>query len=225
MLNRSARSTLHALNALALTALCTSAISADSYSASDDFVPNQNPNGVWSYGWAADLSGSFAPYDTTYANSEGLDIWNAASQGSNPSLVHNGTGSDVTYSSDGIVFEAGMLALHPGPSGQQSRVQFTVPTSGSWSMDVQFESIDSTGGSTDVHVLLNGTPIFSDDVIGFGDVAAYAASGMALNMGDVVEFAVGFGYYSYYDDSTSLDAVLELESSGCTAPSGLVPTR
>ncbi len=203
--------------------ISTTAISADSYDAAAEFSASENPSGVWSYGWSSTLEGEMTPYDVGYLSAEGLDVWYGSSQGSNPSIVHNGTDTTIATSGNDLTWAPGQLSLHPGPSGQQSRVRFSVPTTGTWSIDAIFQSIDATGGSTDVHVIHNGLALFDEDVVGFGDSATYAGAGLSFTAGDTVDFVVGFLNGNYYDDSTALDAVLSLESSGCTPPTGLLP--
>ena len=182
--------------------------SAATYDAAVDFSPTTNPNGVWTYGSTATLGGFFTSYTATSVVA-GLDYW-----GTLPAVFHNPTASPINYAT--IVVGPGELGLHPGFSGEYSVVRFTAPSAGSYSLLGRFVGVDCCFTTTDVHVILNSVAIFDGGVIGFGTVSQYTNT-LALSSGDLVDFAVGYGGNGYFDDSTTLSAILS-QIGETTAP-------
>ena len=69
------------------------------------------------------------------------------------------------------------------------------------------------GTSTDVHVLLNDSPIFDGTVNGYGAGTGPAFNtNLTLQAGDRVDFAVGYGNGSFYYDSTGINARIVREA-------------
>src|SRR5215469_1133382 len=59
-----------------LLALASACAQAQTYDAVKDFSITSNPNGVWSYGWAPTLGGTFNLYSVTdTASVTGMQAW------------------------------------------------------------------------------------------------------------------------------------------------------
>ena len=95
--------------------------------------------------------------------------------------------------------------LHPGPTGQYSILRFTASATGTYAINGAFSYMASN--TTDVHVLFNGSTIFS----GVSD-SAHPSTGFSfsqvLSAGQTIDFAVGNGGNGYTGDSTLLSATL-----------------
>ena len=188
------------------------ASAAAAYDASADFAPNANPNGAWSYGWSSGLGTAFVP-STIAGVTDGLDYWagsvpEPSSPGHFPLVFHNGT--DHTIVASGTVYAAaGQLALHPGPGGEYAVLRFTAPEAGLYSLRALFTGIDIGPTSTDVHVMVDGAPVFDGAVNGFGTGPSFDTVAR-LAAGRTIDFSVGFGNGSFYNDSTALQATIAL---------------
>jgi len=188
-----------AFAALAVTLMGTCLVlnaRADDIAAS--FSIASNPNGPWTYG---SLSGStFTPLTVSSA-SVGSGYWTTGA--GFPVVLANNTGSTVNFSSWSLPTD--MLNLHPDPTGIESDVRWTAPSSGTYSIAGLFEGVDPSGPTTtDVHVLLNGSSLFSDNISSYLVPSAFSFL-ESLSAGDTVDFAVGFGTDgNYLFDSTGL---------------------
>ncbi|MEG3843491.1 type II toxin-antitoxin system HicA family toxin [Microcoleus sp. herbarium14] len=177
-----------------------------------DFSGTNNPNGVWSYGWALTLRSPFVLSSTPRVR-EGLDSWwgNRAPDG-NPGVYHNATGSPIVLGTT-TRFEPGQLALHPGPNGEYGLVRWRAPEAGNISIASIFTGLNFVGPTTtDVHILHNNQSIFDNFVEGFGDDSAVRFDrNLAVLQGDTIDFAVGFGRNrTYYHDTTGLALTIAL---------------
>ncbi|MEG3861914.1 hypothetical protein [Microcoleus sp. herbarium12] len=177
-----------------------------------DFSRTNNPNGVWTYGWALNLRSPFVLSSTPRVR-EGLDSWwgNCAPDG-NPGVYYNATGSAIVLGAT-TRFEPGQLALHPGPNGEYGLVRWTAPETGNISIASIFTGLNFVGlTTTDVHILHNNLSIFDNFVEGFGDDTAVRFDrNLAVIKGDTIDFAVGFGRnQNYYHDTTGLTATIAL---------------
>lgn len=157
-----------------------------------------NPNGDWTYG---SLSGStFTPFTISSA-SVGSGFWTTST--SFPVVVGNNTGADVLYSTWDLPTD--MLNLHPNPAGVASDVRWTAPSAGTYSIAGFYEGVDYKGPTTtDVHILLNGSSLFSDNINSYLVPSKFSLV-ESLSAGDTIDFAVGYGADgNYLFDSTGL---------------------
>ena len=175
-----------------------------------DFSTNSNPNGVWTYGYSTSLGGSLNLYaDKGY--SSGLLYWQHNLSLGAPSLVCNSTTNTLYLGTP--VFGPGQAAFHPGPNGEYSVYRFTAPASGSYRLESSFVGCDTAGTTTDVHVLLNSTPIFNAFVSGFGpNTGPTFNTNLVFQTDDQVDFAIGFGNGAFWNDSTGISARLVRDS-------------
>ena len=186
---------------------------AQTYNAADDFSHAINPNGAWSYGFSSSLGG-FTPYTGSgiFLGNATLPAWLGAAPGNvalDPWVTKNV--SNTMQTGLGLQLAPGDLAFHPGPQGQYSIVRWTAPTAGDFSVGGLFESGDRFVGSTvDVHVLENGSSLLSTNLVGpLGTQTSPFSFLRTLNIGDTIDFAVGFGPNSNFgSDSTVLDATI-----------------
>jgi len=191
-----------------------------SYDIVGGFYTALSASGPWSYGSEAGspLSGftAFTAFNAT------TGTW-SASTNSLPEVRKNTTGTDIPPAG-GVTYDLppDALFMHPG-GGPHSVVRFTVPASGSYNLSGSFLGLDSVGTTTDVHILVNGAPVFSDEVTGYVKDPGGAPSTatrpfnltQSLTQGDKVDFAVGDGTdgsISY--DGTGLKGTISLGGGG-----------
>jgi hypothetical protein len=202
-------SKLLVISATAALCLATATARAD-YDVAADFSASINPNGVWTYGWTQNLGGAFV-VNTIRGTASGLDVWTGSvvsPLGTWPAIVHNGTNQSVTLSNT-VTYAPGQFGMHSGPGGEYAVVRFTAPISGGYLLTSRFSGLDFVGPTTtDVHVLLNNSAVFSAAVNSFGAGPSYSPSSVfSLQAGDTIDFAVGFGANgNYFFDSTGLSA-------------------
>ena len=177
------------------------------YDVAADFSTSSNPNGVWSYGYALTLGGSFTLYNQA-GSTLGIDYWSLS--GGVPDVAHNSTPNPVSLGTP--LFAPYQAALHPGQYGEYSIFRFTAPVAGSYQLQTSFSGIDTNGTTTDVHVLTNDAVIFSGSVNGFGPgTGPGLVTNLVLQANDRVDFAVGYGSDgNYFDDATGIQATLIL---------------
>lgn len=190
------------------------AAQAITFNAGADFSLTTNPNGVWQYGYSNSLGDSFNLYSDAI-NSFGLEVWRSNIIGLDPNFAYNSTAN--TIDPGGILWEPGKLSFHPGPNGQYSVLRWLAPSSGSFNVASTFTGLNySQGTTTDVHVIYNGAPLFSDFINGFGDSKSLTKT-LLVSAGDIIDFAVGIGSNgTYFSDTTGVDAII---SSTNTDPS------
>jgi len=179
--------------------------SVKSYDAAADFSPLQNADGAWSYGYRP-AGGAFTLFPSS-ANvfGAGTDSWTQPSiSACCPFVTRNNTGGTLPYAGN-VVQPTGMLNLHPGPSGERGVVRWTAPAAGTYVLSGSFQGISSSGTTSDVLIVHNGTTLFGANVNGFGATAPFAVTRYDVQAGDTVEFSVGVGTNGNYNgDSTGL---------------------
>lgn len=169
-----------------------------------DFSAAQNPNGAWSYGWTASRGSTFnlvttqgqatasglligwLPYPGIVSPAYAVTDWNAPSE-----FVPQGT-----------------LNLHPGPSGQNSVVRWTAPSSGAYPIQGWFRG-NNFGGptSTDVAILHGAVEIFTGAINSY-NVPLNFSLGEQTNAGETIDFSVGTGGNGYGSDATGISATI-----------------
>ncbi len=194
-----------------ILAAAAPAASAQSYDAAKDFSAASNPNSVWSYGYENTLGGTLILYTDKFAPTASIAGWYQNIALDVPFVLKNfGTAPDSRFAD--VVLQPGQLAFHPGPQDQFSIVRFTASTNGLYNLNAAFTPVTTDGTTTDVHVLENGTSIFSGFVTGTYNAPSSAPSfldSLSLKSGDVVDFAVGYGANgNFSDDSTGISATL-----------------
>jgi len=195
------------------------------YDVATDFSISANPSGPWSYGMTSTLGSTFTAYAAT-SNVNGIDFWQATS-GSNttPNVGHNATANTITFAS--TTFAPGQVSLHPGPANEYSVIRFVAPLSGSYGLSTTFNMRSNSPfatNSTDVHVRLNGSSLFSGTVTGFNDSEVFSSL-LNLAANDILDFAVGpngtVPGQSYLGDTTAINARLEVNPRRVEEPGSL----
>jgi hypothetical protein len=184
-------------------------IRAGTYDVAADFSTNSNPNGVWSYGYATTLGGNLILYtDTSYSTASIIGWWHDISLGA-PGIFYNQT-DHATTAGDGTPNLAPYQAVfHPGPNNEYSIYRFTAPVAGNYQLQAAFVGADIVGTSSDVHVLVDDSPIFNGLVNGFGPgTGTNFSTNLVLQANDRIDFAVGYGGNGFYYDSTGIQATL-----------------
>lgn len=131
----------------------------------------------------------------------GLQIWSMP-EATDPNVTRNS--QKYPLSGQGITWQPGQLALHPGPNGESSVVRWTCPGEGTHTIEGAFAGI-AQRTTTDVHVLHNGRSVHNGwiNVEGQGNQSIFSES-LPLTQGDTLDFVVGFGNGFYGGDTTAL---------------------
>jgi hypothetical protein len=173
------------------------------WSAVRQFSSANNPNGSWSYGSTPSLGGAF----TLLTSGRCASLLGWAFEGAEPFVLGNPTGKRQSCGTGQV--PTNLLDMHPGAEGQYSVVRWTAPAAGQFRIRGLFEGIDPHPTTTDVHVLLNGVPIFDGEIGSYGVPMRFNLV-EALNAGETIDFAVGFGTDgNFLYDSTGLSATIE----------------
>jgi hypothetical protein len=196
---------------LAAASFTPAARAAAVYNAAKDFSLSANPRGAWSYGYEDQLGGPLNLYDVPTAgwrDAPNLDAWTSSALDVDPNISHNRTTSELSFLGDSIHVPANGLTIHPGPSGEPSVLRWTAPTPGRYQVTAAFRGNDQTGPTTDVHVLHNGTSLFSGEVTAYGAGPSFTRA-VTVQIGDTIDFAVGRGSNADYSfDSTGVSATI-----------------
>jgi hypothetical protein len=154
---------------------------------SADFSASQNPSGVWSYGWGADLT-DFTLYDKTYYNT-GIysPFWYYHTDGltKGPFVWEN-----MLFWSYGIA--PGKVAQHPR-SDLWAKIRWTSPMEGMISV---IGTIGQGGGKAgDLWIVKNGTDVlFSRDETAVNEtVNLTMESAVPVSIGTTIDFVHGAG--------------------------------
>lgn len=205
-----------------LASLMPFQIFAATFDAATDFSASNNPNSAWSYGWTQTLGSSLNVYPDP-GNLAGLDVWNDLNHISLgvPHVAHNGTANTMTPGT--FTYQPGQLGFHPGSNGEFSVIRWTAPSASTYTIAASFTGIDTHGTTTDVHVLKDGSSLFTGDINGFGSIAQLSPIALSLLAGDTIDFAVGFGSNgNYFFDSTGVNATINSqEVSNVPIPAGI----
>jgi len=172
------------------------------------FSGDQNPSGVWRYGYSAVLAGPLTLYDRVEV-ADGAVRWSSSSIGIDPNVSYNPTSHDAVVAST-VTLRPGDLVFHLGPQGQWSHFLFRAPSPGTYAASGFFGGPDVLGTTTDVRVRINASDVFAGVVNGTrGAVVPFSVPFRVLNAGDTIDFAVGVGADgSHADDSTLLSATI-----------------
>ena len=204
----------------ALTMVLTASGQVATYNLSSDFSTNQNPTGVWSYGYLTNLSSGFALFTNRAVEFDGGGVsfhrwWRTA--GTQPILQYITGGTGITDGGQGV-FPAGTVIFVGGDSGAGADycvARFTAPASGTYSISVGATNFlnGPSSGDTDFHIRSNGVAIVSRNF------PATVATNMVLNMtmsaGSTIDIAVGRGADNVLSGSgLKIGAIITLNSGG-----------
>ncbi|HOD80152.1 MAG: Beta-galactosidase [Planctomycetes bacterium ADurb.Bin126] len=137
----------------------------------------------------------------------GIDAWHPAER-IDPCVTRNST--DHVIQGLGITWQPKQLALHPGVGGEYGALRWTAPRAGQVELKAVFASI-AKAATTDVHVLHNGKAVFESAInVGGKGASASCQATLAVQAGDTLDFAVGWGNGNYGADTTALAATIRL---------------
>lgn len=165
---------------------------------------NNGSNG-WVLGYTDSNGANFKAFDTyTAVGTDGISRWYDQNNVDLlvPAAFKNTAGSTV----HGIA--NGEAALHGGRQGEIAVARYIVPANGFYSISALFGAGDSTAqyGNVNVSVQHNGASLFS--VGNTGVDQSYTGSFSAL-ANDTIDFRVGIGNDTFYNDSTPLRASVQ----------------
>lgn len=206
------------------TASLGGSATASTYNAATDFSATNNPNGAWTYGAQQVLGGALTPYTRTKVDG-GLSIWYEV----DTFLIFSQVwGIEPIIAYDGV---SDRLSVHPGvitypydlyDNLPYSVLRWTAPASGVYEIDATFFGMFTFdfGTTTDVHVLLNNSPLLNAYVVGASAQQTFSGT-WSLAAGDTLDFAVGPAtdvapLYDYQGDMTGLSVIINQVSEPIT---------
>ena len=190
------------IRTLLLPMIALGAVSAQAASFYGDFSTTTNTAvdaNPWLYGTKTAMTdATVTPFaDYTAVGSDGISRWSTLA--TETALVPAAFKNATTNGSHGIA--PGEAALHGGIDGKIAVAQYTVPTTGTYSLSGLFGAGDS--GKVDLFVRYGGS-----NVLALFDQAGTVpfSFSRAFNAGDTIEFGVGIGTDGFGSDSTPLVA-------------------
>jgi hypothetical protein len=183
--------------ALALGCAGATCAQAATYDLFGDFSKTANPNGVWTYGFASTLGGTFNAFATSanpadgvtgHAGLAGWTVHNPATPGYVPAIAVNTT--SATMSDGNVDLPNDVVLLHGFGvnSLQAAEVRWTAPAAGTFHIDATF-TVRQVNAQANVAVFYNSATIFSSSLQGDGHGVPYV-SDLTLKAGDLLTFAV-----------------------------------
>jgi hypothetical protein len=208
-----------AFTALVLTTSVVGAQAADFFGDFSTTV-NDGSNG-WLLGYYTNASLTTFTTFSAYQNPapDGLARWYDPSNEVYlvPAAFKNTTGSTVHG------FQSPSAGLHGGQAGEVAVARYLVGKSGLYSVSALFGAGDSSAagpyGNVDTYVRVNGATVFS--ALNTATDQSYSGS-LYLTAGSNVEFMVGIGQDTFFNDSTPLSAQINaVPAPGALAVFGL----
>ena len=178
------------------------------FSFGEDWSLSSNPQNGYSYGLAANATAPLTLFNQGFESQAHIEQWRTLGV-LFPLVMKNTSNGDIGGGPTVVIPAAPnrYLLTHPSDSGQYSVISYALPLTGTLAFTADFASQDTAGATTDVHVFLDGTELFSGNVSGIGSTLSYATpgGGLAVTAGDTLEVRVGFGANgNYFNDSTGV---------------------
>ncbi|MBL8619994.1 MAG: hypothetical protein JNK64_01795 [Myxococcales bacterium] len=146
----------------------------------DSFPGTRNPNGVWTYGFAAATDAVLTPF-LHVENGPGTPTWTDESP-------YVGGAHGVVWKNDsgGALFgvEPGQVSAHPGATGEFAVIRYTAPFTGSFTAHV--EALAGDAGATSAEVRVRDVARHQADTPMSHDLPA-----TELTAGDTIELWIG----------------------------------
>ena len=196
-----------AIALLVLTAATMTPLQASLFNFATDFSVAANPHDGYTYGYSSTANGVVTPFTLGQTFSSSPDV----GYGGFPYVYGNTSGT--TFSSGTVQvppLSSGYLVTHPASDGTYAVISYQLPTGGTLQFSANFSAQDVGGTSTDVHVLLNGSELFSGAVTGgIGTLQSYQTplNGLIVSSGDILAVSVGNGGNNYFNDSTGVSVI------------------
>jgi len=183
--------------------LAPAMVQATLFSFGDDWSGTTNPHDGYTYGTAANTTDPVTAVPMATTPLAGVEAWSV--EGGVPWVTRNTTGSTIVGGTPSyLAAPTHFLGTHPGPGGQYAVISYALPQTGSLVFTADFANADSVGASTDVHVFLAGTELFSGTVINNTVSYTTPGGGLPVTAGDLLQVRVGFGGGNYHFDSTAV---------------------
>jgi hypothetical protein len=167
------------------------------YHLNRDFSTNNNPNGVWSYGWKSSLASNFNLFSYTRTAFDEHD-WSFQVReiafGALPAVYFNNGTNTLSSNGGQATYPPRTLWFYPGSNPNNfGAIRFTAPSNSNYQVGVAVRSyIDGPiSGDTDFHIVKNGVEIFGQALPSQG--ATSYTNVLNLAAGDVLDFLVGRG--------------------------------
>lgn len=200
--------------ALALACLAAPVALPAQYAPNTAFASGTNPSGPWSFGWKSTPTSGFAAFGVYHY------FPNFYGPGLDYARWSDGSTYGGAYYYNGTVGAGnGVVALHPGFSGEIATVRFTAPTTASYTFAGSFMYSFLT--SSDAYVVLNDAMTLASGFINGGSPTLSFNLLLSLTAGDRVDFLVGTGGNGYTSDSTILDLSADEMASTVPEPASL----
>ncbi|MCX4240447.1 M57 family metalloprotease [Paraliomyxa miuraensis] len=189
----------------------------DHFDAAEQFS-DQNPNGVWSYGYA-NVGGEFTA-SPTYTQNGSIVVRGGGPNSDGWRGLHHNVSTEALGYSGGLVMEPHALVMHPGNSVDALAVlRFTAPRTACYDVDVTWTNIDQQATNTWVWIYTNAASqegtVYPFTPPGFKEILTHGLQGhgasttfsetMALTSGEVLSFEVGNGGDGYFNDSVRIE--------------------
>jgi len=187
-------------------------------------ITNGNPNGVWSYGTITRDTGVFQYYlelVESYPNIRWQSTGHSGPDNDGCVTKDMGDGSYHTDWKPGQSWYPYMTGMMT-PISDRTRgtgARFTVPATGLYDVQIDFENRVISGYDTYVYVNINSVEVWGDMVTGFEsgpeNFASYSAAGLSLTAGNTIDF-YGFSIYNEpepYDGGDHLVGVTAIIST------------
>lgn len=170
-----------------------------------DFSTTNNPNNSWQYGFKMSVTASDIILDLppvqTYNE---FQYW-----------TYNGVNTGGFVGLDVVNGNSGGygIGMHPADCGRKAAVRWTSPINGWANIRAAWDYYMSA--TTDVHVVLNGTELWSSNIDSATTPNAVCLTNKELQVGDVIDFVLGDGGNGFGSDCTQCSfCISKIQSMG-----------
>lgn len=186
----------------------TFGVVAYNWNAVEDFSAASNPAGVWSYGWAPSLGGTFSLLTTPGGCPTGLSCWQNGLVFPNTAAIERNI-TPYTLKDQSVIVPNNILWI--GAQGNAGIVRWTAPATGHYSIAGSFLSNDfDVSIPVNVRILANGsTSLFADAFSVFGETKSFSLSNLPLIAGTTIDFEAAYTS-TPYNDNVALIATVSL---------------
>lgn len=160
-------------------------VKGEIYNARQDFSGENNPNGVWSYGYSYILGGGMTVYPDYTLNLYGEYAWHDDSLYPDDDIPHV---TQVDKTAFGWPIGPDQLIFHPGWEGEYSIIRWTAPEDGICTVDAGFEGAHL--GEKNVFVYHNADKLYEAYILDYAIAPSYNSE-FSVMAGDTIDFAVG----------------------------------
>lgn len=207
-------------------------VAAETWDAAADYWTS-NPNCVWTYGYLPlNTLGALTQYNLAqYITGTNVIQW--LNSTTDKGYVSRNFSTSPYLSPAGVWWDAGGLSFRPGVSGDRPGIQWTSPISGWVKITATLTGGDTSGTTTDGHILVNGVPVWDCAIDGFAgnpgtltgrfgtSPEAVYTSTINVSPNDTIAYIVGWGSnQNYGHDNTSV--AFNIETVAPSSASGVI---